>query len=397
MRFESRLVLLLAALVPAFAADCRWDKDTDYPESYAPLIMDLDSWTSVLPSLDGEQRIVSVAEGTTLVVACPQTEIEALQQEVVEASCVGDTVLLIDGQEFAMSDLGCASRPKEDLQKDLGSCGDGGEESAIGFDVVGYSFYELIRVCFDPVQETTLYSTHTIRGASIAAKDVNPDRPSFKVDSGYFTVDVNSCYLQDSQIALMGDILGDSSVIDVSNSLYFARGHMTPDADFVTEQEEDATYYYINAVPQWQAFNNGNWKELEFNCRDLAASLGSDLQIWSGGVGVLALEDTNNNPVDIFLGLTDAENVLPAPEVTWKVVYDPSANEGAAVVGANNPYLTAPPEPLCGSTDLCGQLQWLGVDIGDLGAGGTYCCTVQDLRDAVPSAPDLGNAGLLTG
>lgn len=41
---------------------------------------------------------------------------------------------------------------------------------------------------------------------------------------------------------------------------YFAKGHLAPDADFVTEAEQDATYYYINAVPQWQAFNNGNWK-----------------------------------------------------------------------------------------------------------------------------------------
>lgn len=41
---------------------------------------------------------------------------------------------------------------------------------------------------------------------------------------------------------------------------YFAKGHLSPDADFVTTAEQDATYYYINAVPQWQAFNNGNWK-----------------------------------------------------------------------------------------------------------------------------------------
>ena len=46
----------------------------------------------------------------------------------------------------------------------------------------------------------------------------------------------------------------------MSKSYYFARGHLSPDADFLTEMEADATYQYVNVVPQWQAFNNGNWK-----------------------------------------------------------------------------------------------------------------------------------------
>ena len=54
------------------------------------------------------------------------------------------------------------------------------------------------------------------------------------------------------------------SIISFERSHYFARGHMAPDADFSTEMEEDATYYFINVVPQWQAFNNGNWKVSEY-------------------------------------------------------------------------------------------------------------------------------------
>lgn len=51
-----------------------------------------------------------------------------------------------------------------------------------------------------------------------------------------------------------------TTTINSKKQLYLAKGHMSPDADFVTEAEQDATYYYINALPQWQAFNNGNWK-----------------------------------------------------------------------------------------------------------------------------------------
>uniref|UniRef100_A0A6A7G4Z5 DNA/RNA non-specific endonuclease n=1 Tax=Hirondellea gigas TaxID=1518452 RepID=A0A6A7G4Z5_9CRUS len=390
-------LFLLAFVAAATGCDCRWDKDADYPSKYPPLIMDLESWTSVLPKMEGDLRIVTVPEGAELVLACPETVIDELNQEVVQATCLGDTTLTVDGEDYSLSELGCAKRPRETLMKDLGSCGGSiGTEHAIGFDVVGYDFYELVRVCFDPEEEANLYSTHTIRGAYEAASDSNPDRPSFKSDSGFYSVSVSTCYEQKTQIALMEDILGDSSVIDVNSNLYFARGHLAPDADFVTEQERDATYYYINVAPQWQTFNNGNWKMLEFDVRELSSVRGSDLTVWTGTWKVLEMDDINNNGVDIYLGLSEGESVVPAPAVMWKVVYDPATNEGAAVVGVNYPYLTSFPDTICGSESFCSELLWLSFNQENLESGAMYCCTVQELLDAVPYAPDLGDADILT-
>ncbi|KAF2366417.1 DNA/RNA non-specific endonuclease [Trinorchestia longiramus] len=396
---------------PEVAADCSWDKDTEYPTKYPPMLFSIEQERSVLPVLVGTTRMVKLSDGEEVIVTCPDTEITVLQQEAVSASCTSSNSLLIDGQasdgqggsgqkgtygEYDMAELGCTSRPKESLQKDLGPCGEGGDTHQIGFEIQGYGFYPLITVCFDPVLETTLYSYNIVRGANIEAKDVNPDRPGFKTGSGFFTVSANTCYEQDSQIALMDTLLGDSSVIDVSKSYYFSRGHMAPDADFVTEQEEDATYYYINALPQWQSFNNGNWRHLETSVRDLAASRGSDIEVWSGGWQVLQLDDINGNPVDIFLGLTQGEAVIPAADVTWKVVYDASTDNAAAVVGVNNPYLTSAPDMLCEGS-LCEELTWLtGMNVSDYTAGAMYCCAVQDLAVAIPNVPDLGSAGLLT-
>jgi len=386
--------LALAATL-ALGQDCVWDKDTQYPLD-PPLVIDLNTWRTVHPKMEGAIRTVRVAAGTTLVLACPENSIFVLQLEVAEATCLGGETLSIGGVDYTMSQLTCTSSPKEAIQQGMGPCGANGELSNIGFDVVGYQWYPLIDVCFEPVFQTTLYETHIIRGESILAKDVDSSRPSFKSDTGFFTVDANNCYLQASQITLMEDILGDSSVIDTSTELYFSRGHLAPDADFVTEQEQDATYYYINAVPQWQAFNNGNWKYTEYGARDVASGRATDIQIWSGGWRVLQLDDVNNNPVDIFLGLTEAQEVIPAPELTWKVIYDPAANEGAAVVGFNNPYLTASPSPICGSESFCSNFPWLAINPVDYGNGASYCCSVQDLKAAVPNAPDLGDAGLLT-
>ncbi len=55
-----------------------------------------------------------------------------------------------------------------------------------------------------------------------------------------------------------------------SGTNYFAKGHLSPDADFITDAEQDATYFYFNVCPQFQSFNNGNWKALEYATRDLA-------------------------------------------------------------------------------------------------------------------------------
>jgi DNA/RNA endonuclease G (NUC1) len=47
----------------------------------------------------------------------------------------------------------------------------------------------------------------------------------------------------------------------------------------VTEDWQEATYYFINAAPQWQSINNGNWKDVEYTVRKLADRTGRDFQV----------------------------------------------------------------------------------------------------------------------
>ena len=55
-----------------------------------------------------------------------------------------------------------------------------------------------------------------------------------------------------------------------SGTNYFARGHLSPDAAFIYDAEQDATYYFMNVALQFQSFNNGNWKSLEMATRKYA-------------------------------------------------------------------------------------------------------------------------------
>ena len=70
----------------------------------------------------------------------------------------------------------------------------------------------------------------------------------------------------------MESFYGLQNIFNISSSSqnWFAKGHLSPDAAFVYQREQDATYYYLNAAPQFQSFNAQNWRFLEEEVRDLA-------------------------------------------------------------------------------------------------------------------------------
>lgn len=75
-----------------------------------------------------------------------------------------------------------------------------------------------------------------------------------------FTQSMQKMYTKATQMLLVRGLLNSTEHLTGRGQHYLARGHLAPDADFVLEPEQDATYYFANAVPQWQAINNGNWK-----------------------------------------------------------------------------------------------------------------------------------------
>ena len=78
-------------------------------------------------------------------------------------------------------------------------------------------------------------------------------------------------YTKNEQSSTLLSILGTSTTdsgnlyIETTSSAthYFARGHLAPDAAFIYDAFQDATYYFVNVAPQFQSFNNGAWKALE--------------------------------------------------------------------------------------------------------------------------------------
>lgn len=75
---------------------------------------------------------------------------------------------------------------------------------------------------------------------------------------------VNTMYTEVSQKAAIAGYVGDELADKyVTTSQFLARGHLAAKTDFIYATGQRATFYFINAAPQWQPFNAGNWNWLE--------------------------------------------------------------------------------------------------------------------------------------
>merc|ERR1711981_43098 len=116
---------------------------------------------------------------------------------------------------------------------------------------------------------------------------------------------------------------------------------------FVYQREQDATYFYINAVPQFQSFNAGNWRFLEEGARDLAKSLNRNILTYTGTHELLTYNGTEiylwykkglSNRKNGKRGKSEVSKGLPAPKYYWKIVYDEQEHQGVGFLGLNDPY-----------------------------------------------------------
>lgn len=342
------------------------------------------------------KRVISLPVGQQVTVACAGSNnvLNAANLPVSSAKCVSpSSQLRLGAQSLGYKSLGCKTQGKETL-KEVGKCSTRGTLIEIGWQIES-SFIKQISICHQRSTANTLYSSSVIRGASVLADDESNTRPAFRQGSFFTGIDVNQAYLQTSQMDTFTRILGSAELarryLDPAKSFYLSRGHLAPDGDFVDAASQDMTYYYINCAPQWQSFNNGNWKALETAVRNLASGRMADFTIYTGTFGILTLADVQGRQKPITL----ADGKIHVPKYYWKVIHDPASGKATAVVGINNPYLTTITGADVFCPDVCNQVTWIKFERTRMSSGYTFCCTLQSLRKIISYSPDLGNLPLL--
>lgn len=215
---------------------------------------------------------------------------------------------------------------------------------------------------------------------------IEPNTPNFKSSGTAPHVNPATSYKQASQLTRLTTLLGSQAQAEkyLSTTSFLARGHLAPDGDGIFRSWQFTTYFYINAAPEWQVVNAGNWIRVENAARKKASALQADVLIFTGTFGILTLPDVNGNQVEITL---EAGGNIEVPKWFWKIIKNPATNAGIALVTLNNPFVTSigANEYLC--DDICATSGWSSSHYSDFSKGFTYCCAVNDLMATVSFIP----------
>lgn len=99
-------------------------------------------------------------------------------------------------------------------------------------------------------------------------------------------LDPTNLYRRATQRITFTTLLGSQQLaeqyIHLTNDYFLSKGHLVAKADFLHGAHQMATFWYINAAPQWQTFNGNNWNSLENDVRIFASRINKDLDCYTG-------------------------------------------------------------------------------------------------------------------
>ncbi|XP_063974978.1 uncharacterized protein LOC135161383 [Diachasmimorpha longicaudata] len=314
----------------------------------------------------------------------------------IEAVCLRGTTFVTRGARFDFTSVSCNILPFHKARSSEYRCYGDSSHIEIGFQLER-GFLPTFKVCRDNETFTTYYTKYLL-SKSIGAYHSGFPRPFNWISGNFYgKYDINSLYKRNSQLETLTRLLDSERLANkyISGSAFMSRGHLTAKVDFVYGSAQRSTFWYLNAAPQWQQFNGGNWETLESSVRRFADRNSLDLIVYTGTHGQMSLMDENNNPVPIYLYADGDEYALPVPRFFWKIIYDPERMLGTAFVGVNDPYAAEITDDMFICKDIADRVKWLTWQGNNIYKGVSYACSIDDLRLKIPSVPKIKVNGLL--
>lgn len=153
-----------------------------------------------------------------------------------------------------------------------------------------------------------------------------------------------------------------------------------------------ATFYYVNAAPQWLSFNNGNWLQIEISLKKFVAKRNIDVDVYTGTDGVVSYADVNGKYQQFYLSSEDPKRPrIPVPQLYYKVIVAQNTNLGIVLIGVNDPhaskerikseYIVCP--------DVSNQVDYITWNRKNITAGYSYACAVDEFAKVVKHLPDF--------
>lgn len=271
----------------------------------------------ILPDLSGFYPVTSDDKGTTIIsveadksilVWC-SNKIENTNEELTEFKCVKDNFFKIEGKQknFNFYALKCKGESSWTVKPTQVSCYNNGKLFKVGVEIDPKNFLPLYTVCHDLSISANLFTKYTI---SRYAKNfqLKVEAPKFFIQPDestglYLKISVENLYNSKKQIQTIGKIINGNAnkYITVGSAYILSRGHFAPKAGFVLASHQKATFNFINIAPQWKIINQNNWGQVEKWSRELAFQKETDLEAYTGALGVTGLENNDGILMPIYL------------------------------------------------------------------------------------------------
>lgn len=315
--------------------------------------------------------------------------------------CVSGTTYSVNGVNRQLSLLRCNDYAAHIARRTTGRCFNNAILAEIGFNV-GTRFLRIMEVCHDEVNDRTHYVRHEFTPGNAGFQQSTP-RPSFIQGDFFRGRNVNQLYTLAVQRRTIASILNsqaraDYLVQDNASERFLARGHITARADFIFGAQQRASFYYINAAPQWQAFNGGNWERIETGTRSFVGNRNIVVDVYSGTFGVGRAADGNGVQRELFLDSNpNGLSRIPVPAIFYKVLHNRANNSGIVFIGVNdiNTNLADIRNFYTFCNDVSHLINWIGWDRQNIAVGYSYACEFNDFSRNVPHLAHLTITSLL--
>ncbi|CAG9764046.1 unnamed protein product [Ceutorhynchus assimilis] len=368
-----------------------------------PLLVN--STNFVYPTRAGT-RTISFSRGQAIDLACPGGRLvlggTATRLSVATATCVSGTSFSFNinstQTRHSWAQIRCSVNPTWTARYTGRTCESNGREVEVGYAINTTRFIRTILTCFDVARQSPIYTFFELIPA-INQQISGTPRPSWTQGSGIFNItNVNTLYTQATQRKTINGLLGlpaASTQYIQNNNHFLSRGHLTARSDFFYASQQNSTFHFVNALPQWQTFNGFNWQQAEQDVQDYVEMNNVRLQVWTGGFNVTTLPHAiTGAQIPLYLQVSGNQRRMPVPEIFWRVVYNPTSRRGVVLIGVNNPYKTlAQIDRFC--DDRSNLLTWLNWQKDNQSRGFSWACTVTAFRRIVKDFPEITVSGLL--
>ncbi|KAL1517150.1 hypothetical protein ABEB36_000953 [Hypothenemus hampei] len=252
------------------------------------------------------QGLIRLQTGQNISFLCSgiRNYVRQTNANVSTVTCIGDDQVKLFRMVFHIAEISCKNSVRGNVRATQEKCANNqGLVYQIGYQVTRTEWFTLITVCYIPSNGQTLYTRHILYGKEIKYRSKTKYRPDFSSSGQNDQITASLSYNQTFQKLVFNRILKSSLLARkfINDKSFLARGHLSPDADFLLAPTQFSTYFYINTAPQWQRINSANWKSVEITTRDLAVHYG-DLDIITGTHDILTYLDQENNFQKIYLG-----------------------------------------------------------------------------------------------